>query len=340
MARTTRIRFSIFLSLLFFIISLTNSTWCLSVKDCNKDQECRDGLVFSSLSYYSTRAVIQSGFCFDPRRNSTPPVSGDSIKVGNFKPKSSWLGVYLMDLHGVALSPLFLAHEHLSCTEFVLSRVEAKGRLSLEMKHYSNDKVDYRFDFNQSGWIEYNKRYGCHRESLQVDNTRIIDTDYEHYVVIYGCAESHYQSGFHISGYLLLVSSLEVPDVTWKRVQSFFYALFDYDGYNYTLPDRRTILADRGTFCKEYTKKESLLCPKKSVTGMLQDQPVLIKEILSMQKSREKKKEQWDPNSEDATAYIRRIQHEEQDVPVEEISCYVTMFLSIALAIYWTHFSF
>lgn len=340
MARTIRIQSSINLFLLFFIISLSNSTWCLSINDCNKDQECKDALVFSSLSYYSTRDVILSGFCFDPRRNSTPPVSGDSIQVENFKPKSSWLGAYLMDLHGAALSPLFLAHEHLSCTEFLLSRIDAKGRLSLEMKHYSNDKVDYRFDFNQSGWIEYNKRYGCHRESLQVDNTRIIDTDYEHYVVIYGCAESHYQSGFHISGYLLLVSSPEIPDAAWKKVQSFFYALFDYDAFNYTLPDRRTILTDRETFCQEYAKKESLLCPKKSVMEMLQAQPILIKDLVSMQKSREKKTEQWDPNSEDATAYIRRIKQEEQDVPVEEISCYVTMFISIALAIYWTHFSF
>lgn len=326
-------------SLLLFLIA---SGSALTVKECDHDVECESASEFSALMWHSNRTITLPYLCFDPRRNSTPEVSGDTVQANKFKPKSSWLGAYLMDLHGVALSPLFLAHGHLSCTEYVLTQVD-KGRLALEMKHYSSDKVDYRFDFNQSGWVEYKKRYGCPKESLQMNNTRIIDTDYEHYVLIYGCAESQYQEGHHISGYLLLVQSPNVPEATWNKVQTFFFALFPYDEQNYTLPDRSTILQDRATECQPDTiqkKNNAVLCPKKALYNMALVQREVVREIKAVQKARLKKKEQHDPHSEEARTYAYSIQSWEQDIPVEEISCFVTMFLAVSLALYWTHFSF
>lgn len=315
------------------------------------DLECEDAIRFFSLNWHSTRAMALSKMCFDPK-DIEPPVLAPNIDVRMFKPKSTWLGAFLSDVHGLALSPLFLGHSNLSCTEYALVQVtpmpthsidaaDQGARITLEMKHYASDKVDYRFGFNQSGWVVYDRRYGCANNSMQVNNTRIIDTDYETYVVISSCADSSYMSGFHQVGYLLLVDPATVTEAIWEKFQELFDWFAEYDSLVYPIPNRTSVLSARESECigvaKRDTKKVTL-CRKSSLKTYAEGRVYLIKDVLQMQKSRRRKELQAQRKQQLQGGLAHY--YEEHEVPYEEIACLGTMFVSVALSLYWTHFSF
>lgn len=324
-------RISVCLSLCLFVHST------VSLKDCDNNQKCENAIESTNLFFYGSTNLLLSYHCFDARVNDTPSVTANTVQVDvrNFKPKSSWLGAYLVDMHGVALSPLFRGHGNLSCTEYVISQVEA-DRIALEMKHYSSDKVDFRFDFNASGWIQYNKRYGCAKESPQVDNTRIIDTDYENYIIVQSCVGALADEGTHRSGYLVLVKPETVTDTIWDRVKMVFTGLSVYDIVTYVLPDPNSLIKARPTECEGSKVKviKNPLCPKKRNYAMLVNQREVVLEFRQMKR---RKAVKVIPGQ--AVAYDRRLQ-EDYVVPIEQLSCMVTMFISMTLALYWTHFSF
>lgn len=336
-----------FFPLLVLIILLGPSSSSFSVKECEGIKDCDTTVEYTSFAYYSSYSVYYSYLCFNPGSHSRPKVLGDSVQVRNFKPRSSWVGAYLLDMHGVALTPLFIPHRNLSCTEYVLSQV-ADGRLSMEMKHYLANKVDYRFDFNQGGWIEYSKRYGCAKESLQVNNTRIIDTDYENYVIIMSCAEVAKGVGHHKVGYLLLVpSNSEVSEELWAKLQEIFFALDDYSADVFTLPDRSTLFSDRESLCSDnkVLGNKNVLCPKPMIARMLENQYEVVKELSKKQKEMIKAQKAQGKNKDKvrtnvATAYDKKEKYQVHDVHVAEISCLCTMFVAVAMALYWTHFAF
>lgn len=296
----------------------------------NCDQECENAVQFSNLGFYSTRGVILSGMCFDPKE-AQPPL-GD-VQVQKFPAKSLWFGFYLVDLIGSALSPLFLVHGHnLNCTEYEIAQVE-NNKISLSLRHVSNDKLSYRFEFNQSGWIEYGgNRYGC---PAQVNGTRIIDTDYATFVLIYGCAEASYQNGHHLSGFLLLGNSIHISDSVWNRLEAFFSNMSEYDKQKYKLPERSTLLNSRETGeCHDAVSSKPLpvLCNKQTIRNMVEVEKVVVKELRKLQKDRVK--EQEEIKKKEVLARF-----ENHEIPYDEISCLVSMFVAVTFGLYWTHFS-
>lgn len=313
---------------------------CVHFKECYGDTECEDTVEYTGFSFYSSHAVSYAYKCFNPARNSSPEVNGENVEITNFKPKSSWFGAYIWDMHGAALSPLFVAHRNLSCTEYLLSRVEKDTRLAMEMKHYSDNKVDYRFDFNQTGWIQYNKRYGCAKESLQVNNTRILDTDYESYIIMFSCAESHTNVGFHKAGYLLLIASeANVSELLWQRLQAKFRGFESYESSDYSLPDRTTLLQDRDSSCKSHKvlQNKNVLCPREILRSLLVVQREVILELRRKKQGKHNNKNTIF-GSDGAMAYDKKEQVVDQ-IHMAEISCFAAMSISMALSLYWSHFS-
>lgn len=337
----TRIGLDFRVTLFIIGINILSTSSSSNVKECRDNLECQLAVEFFQQNFFSTRGVNFAKLCYNSNPNATVSnqIPNEVIEVRNFKLNSSWFGAYLVDLYGVALSPLFVGHGHLICTEYVMSRVK-DGLVALQMKHYSADKVDYRFDFNQSGWIAFDKKYGCTTESPRVTNTRIVFTDYETFILIHGCADSTYQDGHHISGYLLLVSEkMPVSTDNWKKITKVFDAFGEYDNSGYPLPSPQELLTNRTELCANTQKvQKNYLCPKKQVTELKYMEKEVIREIFDTQKAREKKKEQ-ESLSDEATAYIEQ-QQEYHEVPTAQITCFVVMFLSVGTSLYLTHFSF
>lgn len=289
----------------------------------NCDQECKNAVTFSNLGFYSTRGVILSGMCFNQNQSRT---HFSDIQVQKFPLKSLWIGAYLQDLWGSSLSPLFIAHgRNLSCTEYEISRIK-HNKISLSLKHFYIDKFDFRFEFNQSGWIEYGNRYGC---PSQVNATRIIDTDYVNFVLIYGCADVSYQNGYHLTGFLLLFRSIHIANSIWIRLEAFFYNMSQFDRQNYTLPERSTLLKSRETGdCQDFgpTEPHRVICNKQIIRNMLEAEKEVVKDIKKIQRNRPKGMFESD------RVLVREITY-------DEISCLVSLFVVITLCLYWTHFS-
>lgn len=329
-----------FALLLLFLLPQLNHA-ALSSPSTHCDKECQDAIKYDNLIYYSTRSVALSDKCLSPR-DAMAFLRIADIDARKFKPKSSWMGAYLLDLQGAALSPIFVGHGNLSFTEYVLVQSADQNRITLNMKHYAADKVDYRFDFNRSGWISYGNRYGCASNAFQVDNTRIIATDYLSYVVIWGCADSEYMSGFHISGYLLLIGSVDILDSVRAKVQPLFKRFAECDDSSYNLPVSINLAEERETLCEG--KRLTTLCDKESLAAMAIGKQEVMKDIRQIQRSRLRKKKAEHRNPGEPLLRGIPIEsmdfYEEHEVPYEEIACLVTMFASVAMSLYWTHFSF
>lgn len=340
-------RISLLLQIIVVISSSVafNSTEFPIHKECEGLPHCAYILESTLRIFYTERFSLLSGPCFDPERNSTPAVNANNIQVQNFPPKSSWFGAYLADMYGIALSPLFVPHRNLSCTEYILTQVSGEG-IALEMKHYAVDKVDFRFDFNQRGWIVYKRRYGCSPDSRQVDSTRIIDTDYENYIIIMGCSEVFYhdsvaaeqEPSYHVTGYLLLLKSEAIPNQIYDKIQGTFTELQVYDWAIYNLTAKEDLLKNRKSDCQQ-TKvpNKNPLCPKSRLKTAVLHKKEVVSELKAVQMSKTMKHKK-ELMSERAVAYIRRLQ-EEHVVPVEQISVMVLMFISLAISLYYTHFS-
>lgn len=177
-------------------------------EQCAKKPLCLMSLnQFMRLQHFTSNGVIGRPYCPVLERVF---YNYETVQVSGFKPNSSWAGVLFSDMHGVALSPLFIPHGELSCTEFLINQSDDGQGISLGMRHLQRNSVDFSFNFNASGWIKYKERYGCEKNSLQVDNTRIVKTDYENYIFIYGCEEPLKEisaEAIHSYGYLVLVKS-------------------------------------------------------------------------------------------------------------------------------------
>lgn len=177
---------------------------CAEVPTCLMSQN-----QYARLQHFTSSGVISRQECPIPEKVLD---AYELMQVSRFKSNSSWTGVKLSDMHGVALSPLFIPYSKLSCTEFIITQLDDEQGISLGMKHFLKNSFDFEFYFNATGWIKYKERYGCENNSLQVDNIRILRTDYENYMFIYACLEPARNlpdAPIHTYGYLVLVKSDE-----------------------------------------------------------------------------------------------------------------------------------
>ena len=303
---------------------------CEAIKDCILSSE------MLRLTFYTTRRNSLGGQCYNDKSVLPRGLAvRDNIDVRNFKANSTWIGVFLSEIHGIALSPLFLPYGNLGCADYVIRRV-TPDRIALEYKLFSSETVDFRFAFNGSGWIQYEKRYGCPKDSFQIDRIRIIDTDYQDYLLLYGCESTEYMGGFKIPGYLLLVQKT-ILEEKWTDLQNLMSAFGDFDdNQNYTLPDRSTYLKDRTLNCPSKVTNKNPLCPKELLANSKVELENNMVELVKELGTANRPKKIIRPG--EATAYDS-VKRDDLKIPIPEVSCYITMFISVGLALYFTHFS-
>lgn len=144
----------------------------------------------------------------------------------------NWYGVAaIRDLqYGAGLTADFSTYIPILCLIYILTLEHDNKHLSME---YCCPEVPvgsskYKLFFNQTGLAHYTNQ-SSFNESKNLDFIRLVDTDYENYMIIYGCKEVFYGEGVSITVtvYILLTHS---PNITDDIQKHFFHFVNDTQG--------------------------------------------------------------------------------------------------------------
>lgn len=168
-----------------------------------------------------------------------------------------------------------------------------------------------------------------------VSQIHIVATDYRTYILLYGCIEVYIVDSRHLSGALILVQE-NVSKENWKKLQEFIFELNIADGDQlYELEDKDSVLG-MNRECTEEVKVRPA-CRKDMVKELVDSREELVRELLMMRAFEEQARVKKAEQEKLKTQLMIRAN---RDIPVEEISCMIFMFISTSMALYWSHFSF
>lgn len=131
------------LTFLIFLLGILTTNSDSIAFNCKKSVQCHYQLNIANLKSLNSRNEVCPGTCSsgDTLENGTRIQYDDQVQVNRFPNYSLWIGVWIRDMHGIALSPLFTAHDKLSCTEFIITQLHERHGISLGMRYFQKRKL-------------------------------------------------------------------------------------------------------------------------------------------------------------------------------------------------------